>query len=110
MPDDGTVTLRKTGEARGSADGSLLHTLYYDILAGGNRVGTCELRPDTAWAARWSGQLSYTVFPPYRGHHYALKALRLLCAEAKACQRRSLHGKGVLAGAALKCANSLSSS
>ena len=26
--------------------------------------------------------MSYTVFPPYRGHHYALKALRLLCAEA----------------------------
>ena len=51
MPDDGTVTLLKTGEARGSADGSLLHTLYYDILAGGKRVGTCELRPDTAWAA-----------------------------------------------------------
>ena len=82
MPDDGTVTLLKTGEARGSADGSLLHTLYYDILAGGKRVGTCELRPDTAWAARWSGQVSYTVFPPYRGHHYALAALRLLCAEA----------------------------
>ena len=85
MPGEGAVTLRKTGEARGSADGSLLHTLYYDILAGGKRVGTCELRPDTAWAARWSGQVSYTVFTPYRGHHYALKALRLLCAEAKAC-------------------------
>ena len=85
MPEDGTVTLRKTGEARGSADGSRLNALYYDILAEGNRVGVCELRPDTAWAARWSGQVSYTVFPPYRGHHYALAALRLLCAEAKAC-------------------------
>ena len=84
MPEEGAVTLLKTGKARGSADGSLLRTLYYDILAGGQRVGTCELRPDTAWAARWSGQVSYTVFPPYRGHHYALKALRLLCAEAKA--------------------------
>ena len=85
MPEDGTVTLRKTGEARGSADGSRLNTLYYDILADGDRVGTCELRPDTAWSARWSGQVSYTVFPPYRGHRYALAALRLLCAEAGEC-------------------------
>ena len=113
MPDDGTVTLRKTGEARGSADGSLLRTLYYDIMADGNRVGTCELRPDTAWTARWSGQVSYTVFPPYRGHRYALAALRLLCAEAgkrgldrliatcrpeNAASRRTLE----LAGAALE--------
>ncbi len=84
MPDDGTVTLLKTGEARGSADGSRLNALYYDILADGNRVGTCELRPETTWASRLSGQAAYTVFPPYRGHRYALQALRKLCEEARA--------------------------
>ena len=80
---DAVLTLRKTGEAPGSADGSCMHTLYYDMMAGGTRAGTCELRPEETWAARLSGQVAYTVFPEHRGHHYALEALRLLCVEAK---------------------------
>ena len=108
-----SVVLKLTGEAPGSPDGSRLRALYYDILAGGTRVGTCELRPEATWTARWSGQVSYTVFPPYRGHRYALEALRLLCGRSKtlgldhltvtcrpenAASRRTLE----LAGAELK--------
>lgn len=108
-----SVVLKLTGEAPGSSDGSRLRALYYDILAGGTRVGTCELRPEATWTARWSGQVSYTVFPPYRGHRYALEALRLLCGRSKtlgldhltvtcrpenAASRRTLE----LAGAELK--------
>lgn len=111
--ENGGLVLRKTGESPGSKDGSRLWTLYYDMLADGLRVGTCELRPDTAWAARLSGQAAYTVFPPYRGHHYALTALKQLCEIARtmglttlsvtcrpenAASRRTLE----LAGAELK--------
>ena len=35
-----SVVLKLTGEAPGSPDGSRLRALYYDILAGGTRVGT----------------------------------------------------------------------
>ena len=82
--ESGALTLRQTGEAPGSPDGSRMHTLYYDIMADGTRVGTCELRPETTWTTSLSGQVAYTVFPPYRGHHYAAQALRLLCDQAKA--------------------------
>ena len=79
----GALTLRQTGETPGSPDGSRMHTLYYDIVADGTRVGTCELRPETTWTTSLSGQVAYTIFPPYRGHHYAAQALAMLCAKAK---------------------------
>ena len=76
--------LRLSGETPGSGDGRILRTRTYDILVDGRRVGTCELRPDTGWAARLAGQAAYTVFPHERGRHYALAALRLLETEASA--------------------------
>ena len=90
MAADQTVRLRQTGETPASADGARMRALTYDILADGRRVGVCELRPEPTWAARLSGQVSYTVFPPCRGHHYALRALRLLCAEARVMGADSL--------------------
>ena len=79
MPENSrTVTLRLTGETPGSTDGHRMKAVYYDILADGHRVGTCELRLETTWTTRLGGQVSYTVFPQYRGHRYALQALRLL--------------------------------
>ncbi len=114
MPDGaGAVALRLTGETPGNADGSRMRTLYYDILADGVRAGVCELRPEPTWAARLSGQAAYTVFPPYRGHRYALSALRLMCKEASrlgsngltvTCRPQNLASRRTLelAGAALE--------
>lgn len=82
--DDAGLALRLTGETPGSPDGSRMRALYYDILADGVRVGTCELRPETSASARLNGQAAYTVYPAYRGRHYAAEALRLLCVRAKA--------------------------
>ena len=91
MPEEsGRVTLRPAGEMPGSADGSRMRTLYYDILADSRKVGTCELRPETTWTTPLSGQVAYTVFPPCRGHRYALSALRLLCEQASGMGLHSL--------------------
>ncbi len=85
MAEEGAgISLRRTGEAPGTPDGIRMRTVYYDILADGVRVGVCELRPETTWTTRLSGQAAYTVYPPCRGHRYAAKALRLLCCEARA--------------------------
>ena len=84
MPEEGAgVSLRLTGEAPGTPDGTRMRTVYYDILAYGARVGVCELRPETTWTTRLNGQAAYTVYPLCRGHRYAAKALRLLCCEAR---------------------------
>ena len=84
MPEEGAgVSLRLTGEAPGTPDGTRMRTVYYDILADSVRVGVCELRPETTWTTRLSGQAAYTVYPTCRGHRYAAKALRLLCFEAQ---------------------------
>ena len=81
---DSGVTLRLRSDIPGSADGRRMRALSYDILADGVRVGTCELRPEMAWTAYLGGQISYTVFPAFRGHRYALGALQCLLGEAKA--------------------------
>ncbi|NMA07691.1 MAG: GNAT family N-acetyltransferase [Clostridiales bacterium] len=48
--------------------------LHFDILANGTRVGICSLRTGYNEALFYSGHLSYTVFPKYRGHGYAADA------------------------------------
>ena len=76
------LTLCRTGESPASADGRQMYTLYYDVCLGRTVIGRCELRPEPTWAAEYFGQVSYTIFPAWRGHHYAADALALLCAEA----------------------------
>ena len=83
------MILKQTGETPGSPDGSRMWTVSYDILADGTRVGTCELRPEVTWATPLSGQIAYTVFPPWRGRGYGTEAVRLLCREAR---RRGMTG------------------
>ncbi len=86
----GALRLRLTGDTPGSADGTRMRALTYDMLADGVRVGVCELRPERTWAAEWTGQVSYTVFPPWRGRHYAAVALGLLARAAGAMGAESL--------------------
>ena len=52
-------------------------------LPDGTRVGRCDLRVGHSRKLYFGGNICYTVFPDYRGRHYAEKACRLLFALAK---------------------------
>ena len=49
----------------------------------GTHVGLCDLRIGHNRGLYYGGNIGYTVFPDYRGHHYAEKACRLLFSLAK---------------------------
>ena len=57
---------------------------YFDIcLPDGTKVGRCDLRIGHNRKLYYGGNIGYTVFPDWRGHHYAEKACRLLFELAK---------------------------
>ena len=49
----------------------------------GNKMGTCDLRLGHNDQLYFGGNIGYRVEEPYRGHHYAAKACRLLFQLAK---------------------------
>ena len=51
--------------------------------AGGNRIGKCCLRVGNNENSYYGGHIGYEIDEPYRGHHYAAKACRLLLMQAK---------------------------
>ena len=52
---------------------------YFDVCRlDGTRVGRCDLRIGHSEKLYYGGNIGYTVFPDYRGRHYAEKACRLL--------------------------------
>ena len=44
----------------------------------GNAMGKCDLRVGYTKGLYYGGHIGYAVDPPYRGHHYAARACRLL--------------------------------
>ena len=85
------VFLKLTGTADARPDLGLLDTYYFDIrVPSGVRVGTCDLRIGERARTRIRGNVGYTIFPPYRGNHYASSALALLMSLAQK------HGMTVL--------------
>ncbi|MBP3704516.1 MAG: GNAT family N-acetyltransferase [Clostridia bacterium] len=54
----------------------------------GEKMGVCDLRIGHNEGLYYGGNIGYAVDAPYRGHHYAAKACRLLFTLAKA------HGLG----------------
>lgn len=52
-------------------------------LTDGTRIGRCDLRIGHNRNLHFGGNIGYTIFPDWRGHHYAEKACRLLFALAK---------------------------
>lgn len=49
----------------------------------GNKMGVCDLRLGHNELLYFGGNIGYRVEAPYRGHHYAAKACRLLFSLAK---------------------------
>lgn len=57
----------------------------YDIYecAQNRIVGRCDLRKGNTPTLDLAGHIGYTIYVPYRGHHYASKATRLLFKQAQ---------------------------
>ena len=49
----------------------------------GNKIGFCDLRVGYSDGLYYGGHIGYTVYEEHRGHHYALKACKLMFELAK---------------------------
>ncbi|MDR2687712.1 MAG: GNAT family N-acetyltransferase [Oscillospiraceae bacterium] len=84
-----TLRLNKTAEA----DPEKGLSPYYDFaicLADGTEAGHCNFRVGYSEKLYFGGHIGYTIFEPFRGHHYAAKACLLLFELAR------LHGMDYL--------------
>lgn len=58
---------------------------YFQMRARGRPAGQIDLRiGESPMLLLYGGQVGYTVFPTFRGHHYAERACRLLLPLARA--------------------------
>lgn len=77
---DQEIDLVKVMEIRKDSSQDRVPSVIYEIRLHGRKtaVGRCDLRIGMNPKLYYAGQIGYTVYPDYRGHHYALKACRLL--------------------------------
>lgn len=77
--EDGEISLRQVELARDDPQRKWDPAFHFDILdRTGARVGGCNLRLGHSEALYYAGNIGYEIDGPYRGHHYAGKACRLL--------------------------------
>ncbi len=60
-------------------------SFFYGIYThdGRHRVGYCDLRVGHNQELYYAGNIGYHIYTPYRGHHYAYEACRMLFEVAK---------------------------
>jgi hypothetical protein len=78
---DGTIGLRLIRYQPGSDYVGYLPSYFFAIIKASNpyiEVGRCDLRVGEAPEIAYAGHIGYRVHLPYRGHHYAKRASRLL--------------------------------
>ena len=82
---DQEIDLIKVMEVKKEAGRNDVPSVVFEIREHGKHaaVGRCDLRMGMNEELYYAGQIGYTVYPMYRGHHYALKACRLLFQLAK---------------------------
>lgn len=85
------ITLRLERTAEGDPVRNWVPAYHFAICApDGTRMGACDLRVGCNDNLYYGGHIGYRVEEPYRGHHYAEKACRLLFQLAK------MHGMAYL--------------
>ena len=86
---DGEITLEVEELSPAKPEKNWFATYHYRIcLTDGTPVGDCDLRLGHNENIYYGGHIGYNVDEPYRGHHYAAKAVRLLKKQARK------HGMG----------------
>lgn len=81
---DGELTLVLQRAAPADPVKDWLPAYHFHIcLPDGTRIGRCDLRIGHNRKSYFGGNIGFTVFSDYRGHHYAEKACRLLFELAK---------------------------
>lgn len=82
---DGEIQLKQVAKHKDSNPDGWGVSFIYDIIEIANNriVGRCDLRLGSTDTLDLAGHIGYTVYVPYRGHHYAAKACQLLFLQAK---------------------------
>ena len=81
---DGEILLRLERTCEAQPEKNWVPAYYFAIcLPDGTQIGRCDLRIGHNPGLYFGGNIGYTVFPDWRGHHYAEKACRLLLELAK---------------------------
>lgn len=76
--------LKLTKTLRALPEEDLVPSYQFQIcLPDGTAIGTCDLRIGHTRRLYYGGNIGYRIHEPYRGHHYAGKACRLLFTLAK---------------------------
>jgi predicted acetyltransferase len=82
--DDGVVSLQLTHTVPADPVTGWVPTYHFAIcLPGGEVAGICDLRIGENRNLYYGGHIGYEVYEAYRGHHYAARAVTLLCLLAK---------------------------
>lgn len=83
---DGEVRLKLLRTDPGDPAKDWVPSYVFSICSSvsGLEMGRCDLRLGHNDKLYYGGNIGYRVHPPYRGHHYALKACRLLFKLARA--------------------------
>ena len=78
------IFLRLTKTCDAKPEKRWLPAYYFDIcLLDGTAIGSCDLRIGHNDKTYIGGNIGYVIDEPYRGHHYAAKACKLLFTQAK---------------------------
>ncbi len=73
------IFLRLTKTVQGDPEKDWVPAYHFDIcLPDGAKAGVCDLRIGHSRRLYYGGNIGYRVEEPYRSHHYAAKACRLL--------------------------------
>lgn len=81
---NGEIQLVLEKAAPGDAEKGWVPAYHFAICdPEGNKMGVCDLRLGHNDLLYFGGNIGYRVEEPYRGHHYAAKACRLLFGLAK---------------------------
>jgi len=87
---DNVIDLIPSGHSPADPERGILEAYSFLICVGGQKAGTCELRTGSGERIRLTGHIAYTVYPAFRGHHYAARACALLKALAPSLGQREL--------------------